>query len=201
MGHEVPTQVKFEVPLAARSDNGQPFTVGVGAATVGLKFNFYNNEQTGLRLAVYPQFEFATAGSIEKRLADPGQTLIVPLLVSKEFRYMTIVANGAVEIPFHDHDRQTVGEFGVGVGRAFWRKVAVMGEVRGESTFDFKRDRIVSASAGLIYGVRNAISYARVGHSLFADDGRHVFVAVGLKVFIEPRQTPPGAQSDRSPTD
>jgi hypothetical protein len=182
MGHELPTQVKIEAPLDARRENGQPFTVGIGAALFGLKFNFYNNERTGLRVSVYPQFEVAASKSVEKGLADSGQTLIIPLLLSKEFSTMTMVANGGVEKPLHDRNRELTGTLGLGVGRAIWRKVALMGDVRGESTFDFRRDRILSASAGIIYGVRNVVWYTRLGHSLFADDGSHVFVAVGVKL-------------------
>jgi hypothetical protein len=47
---------------------------------------------------LYPQFEFSAsgAGGIHKGLAEPGQTLILPLLVAKEFHDFTFVANGAV---------------------------------------------------------------------------------------------------------
>src|SRR5207247_613209 len=117
--------------------------------------NFYNNEQTGLRVSVYPQFEIAASRSVENGLADPGQTLIIPLLVSKEFRYMTMVANGGIEKPLHDQNRELTEIFGLGFGRAMWRKVALMGDVRGESTFDFERDRVVAADAGIMYGVRS----------------------------------------------
>jgi hypothetical protein len=78
--------------------------------------------------------------------------LIIPLLVSKEFSAVTMVANGGVEKPFHDHNGELMGIFGLGFGRAIWKKVALMGDVRGESTFDFKRNRILSTSAGIIYG-------------------------------------------------
>jgi hypothetical protein len=191
--HELPMQVKVEAPLAARSESGQPFTVGVGAVLVGLKINFFNNERTGVRVSVYPQFEVAPSTSVSKSLADPGQTLLVPLLVSKELRYMTLVANAGIEKSFHDHNRDLTGTFGLGFGRAIWRKVAVMGEVRGESTFDFVRDRMLSASAGIMYGQQTTVWYARLGHSLFADDGSHVFFAAGVKLIIKPRQRGPRA--------
>ena len=61
-----------------------------------------------------------------------------------------------------------------------------MGDLRTSSTPDFKRDRLISASAGFIYGVRKSIWYARVGHSLFSDDGRHMFLGCGMKVMLDP---------------
>jgi hypothetical protein len=40
MGHELPTQVKIDAPLDARSESGQPFMVGIGAALFGLSSTF-----------------------------------------------------------------------------------------------------------------------------------------------------------------
>src|SRR6266571_797860 len=83
--------------------------------------------------------------SVRKGLAEPGQTVILPLLVLKEFKYVTFVANGAVNKPVNDPERETTGTFGVGIGRALRRTYAAMIEVRSESTFDFQRDGLVTA--------------------------------------------------------
>ena len=186
-GHELPTQVKFEFPVAAVTGKGSPFVAGVGPAKVGLKFNFYSNERKGVSVSFYPQFEFAGSGSVEKGFAEPGQTLILPLLVSREFRYLTFVANGAVNAPIHDPGRGTGGTFGVGFGRAMRRKLAAMVEVHAESTFDLRRDRLVTLNGGVIRGVGRYLVYANVGRSLFSDDGvGHTFVGLGLKVLLTP---------------
>jgi len=94
IGHGLPTQVKFEFPLSGAKEQGDPFKVGIGAAQFGLKFNFYDNEHTGLSASFYPQIEFAIPGThaAEKNLVDPGQTLFFPLLVEKDFRSVTLVA-------------------------------------------------------------------------------------------------------------
>ena len=185
IGHRLPTQVKFEFPIAARKADDNPLALGIGGAVFGLKFNFYNDENRGVRVSLYPQLEFATEGGIRKDLADPGQTVIVPLLVSKEFKYLTVVTNGAVERPIHDPERDLTGEFGLGVGRAVTRKDALMAEIQYESTFDFTRDRLVFINVGVIHGVRHVPVYARLGHSLFSDDGiTHRYFAVGIKAVI-----------------
>ena len=191
-GREVPAQLKVEFPVAAAREAGNPFQFGVGATTLGLKVNFYNDEQTGLSASVYPQLEFGTPGTraVQKGLAEPGQTLILPLLVAKEFKYFTMVANGAVEQPLHDSQRDTLGAFGLGVGLSLTRKIAVMTEVRSESTFDLQRDRLVYVNVGVIHGVRGAILYAHLGRSLLSDDGLvHTYIGFGLKVIIKPPKT------------
>jgi hypothetical protein len=101
LGHELPTQVKFEFPLAGAKEHGDPFRVGIGAAQFGLKFNFYNNEHKGVSVSFYPQIEFAVLGTaaVEKNLVNAGQRLILPLLVRKEFKYLTFVVNCAVNEP------------------------------------------------------------------------------------------------------
>lgn len=193
-GHELPTQVKFEFPVSAVTGEGSPLTAGIGAAKFGLKFNFYNDQHAGVSVSFYPQLEFAVggSGSVEKGLAEPGQTVILPLLVSKEVKYFTLVVNGAVHAPIHDPERETTGTFGLGVGRALRRKYAAMVEVRAESTFDLKRDRLVMLNGGLIQGVGKVVFYAKLGRSLFSDDGfAHSFVGVGMKLLITPSTARP----------
>ena len=52
-GHELPTQVKLEVPVVASGATGGAYSVGVGDSAFGLKFNFYNDDNRGLRISAY----------------------------------------------------------------------------------------------------------------------------------------------------
>jgi hypothetical protein len=190
-GHELPMQVKFEVPVTTAREHGDSFTFGLGAAKFGLKFNFYSNEHNGLSISVYPQMEFEApgTGSIEKGLADPGQTLILPLLVAKEFHYFTFVTNAALNKPLHDPERETTDTFGVGFGRAFTRKIAAMVEVRDEVSSSFNDNHLLLLNVGLIHGVRRVIVYTKLGHSLFSDDGfGHTYLGIGMKFLIHTKE-------------
>ena len=189
LGHELPTQLKFEVPVAGAKDSVHPFTAGLGAAKVGLKFNFYNSERHGIQVSFYPQLEFVPGSRpVEKGLAEPGQTLNFPLLVSKELKYVTLVVNGAVNKPLHDPDRHTTGTFGVGLGLAVTRQFAAMVELHSESRFDLAHDRLLDVNIGLMRAVGHTVAlYTNVGHSLFSDDGlEHTYAGVGVKVLIKP---------------
>lgn len=187
MGHELPTQLKVEFPFSGIKAHGEPYAFGIGGATFGLKFNFYNNEQTGVSTSVYPQLELSLPAGADKGLAERGQTLLLPLLLSKQLTHATFVFNGAIDQPIHDPDRKTTGVVGFGLGRALMRKFAVMTEIHGESTFDFKTQREVVWNVGVMYGVRKVPVYARIGRSLFSDQGSgHTFIAVGLKLISEP---------------
>jgi hypothetical protein len=190
LGHDLPTQVKFEFPLAGAKTPGSPMGVGIGAAKFGLKFNFFNNEHEGVYVSLYPQIEFAVPGSnaVEKRLAEPGQTLILPLLVQKEFRYLTFVANGIIEQPIHNPAEDTTGTLGFGFGRAITRRTAIMGEVRFTSTFDLQRERLLVVNSGLMRRIRdNVVLYVNVGRSVYSDEStRHIYVGVGVKFMLMP---------------
>jgi hypothetical protein len=189
-GHKLPTQLKFEFPVAADRQNGGSFTLGVGAAAFGLKVNFYNNEYTGLSVSFYPQVEFEAPAtrSVAKGLAEPGQTVMLPLLVAKQFKFFTFVANGGINRVVHDPEREGTGTWSVGVGRAFTRKVAAMVELRDESSLDLKKNHLLFLNAGMIHGVRRVIVYTLVGHSLSSDDGvGHTYLGIGMKFMIHTR--------------
>ena len=195
LGHELPTQVKFEFPLAGAKEHGDPFEVGIGPAQFGFKFNFYDNEHKGESVSFYPQIEFAVPGTaaVEKNMANAGQTLILPLLVRQEFKYLIIVANGAVNQPIHDPQRHTTGSLGFGFGRAITRYLAAMVEIRAESAFDFKRERLVVVNFGVMRRLRdNMILYANVGRSIFSDDVfAHTYIGVGVKFLLMPKELNP----------
>jgi hypothetical protein len=187
IGQELPMQVKVEFPVSGLKEGGAPFDVGVGGAALGLKVNFFQDEHSGVSLALYPQVELSASRSVEKGLAEPGQTLVLPLLVLKETKVATLVFNAGIEQPIHDAERKIESILGVGIGRALTRKFAAMADIRAESPFDFNNDRIVDLNIGVIYGVRNVPVYAKVGHSLHSDDGGHTYVAFGGKVILPMR--------------
>jgi hypothetical protein len=192
-GYKLPSQIKFEWPVAAARDAEATTHVGFGAATVGIKLNFYRDEHRGIGVSVYPQLQFAVGeGAAQKGLAESGQTLIMPLLAAREFHDFTFVFSGSVEEPVHDPERHSLSKFGGGFGRALTRKVAAMIEIRTESSLAFQTNRLVYLDAGLIHGVRNVVVYGNIGHSLFADDGvSHTYAGFGMKLMIDPEKKAP----------
>jgi hypothetical protein len=190
LGHEIPTQLTVEVPISGAKGSSDLFTAGIGAARVGLKFNFYNSERHGIEVSFYPQVEFGLGSrSVENDLAEPGQTLIFPLLVSKELKYVTLVVNGAVNTPLHDPDRHPTGTFGVGVGVPVTRKFAAMVGLHSETRFDLAHDRLLALNLGLMRSLGHVfVLYTNVGRSLFSDDGlEHTYAGAGVKVLIKPK--------------
>ena len=52
-GHELPTQVKVEFPLAGAKKPDDPMRVGIGTSKFGLKVNFFNNRHKGVYVSLY----------------------------------------------------------------------------------------------------------------------------------------------------
>jgi len=184
-GHELPTQVKLEFPVSGAKEPDQSYRIGIGEAGFGLKFNFYNNERRGASLAFYPQLEFAMPGSgaVEKGIAEDGQTLILPLLLQKEFKYLTFVANGAVNKPIHDSERDMTGTLAFGFGRAITGHLSVMADIHGDSAFDFNHDRLIAADIAVMRRIRGTIIYFKIGHSLVSDGvPGHTYLGIGMKL-------------------
>lgn len=65
---------------------------------------------------MYPQLEFAPAHGAEKGLSEAGQTIVLPLLVAREFHAFTFVFNGELEKPLHDPSRELASGFGFAFG-------------------------------------------------------------------------------------
>jgi hypothetical protein len=191
-GHALPTQLAIEFPFAGAKAPNESMRVGIGPADVGLKFNFYSNDRHGMYMALYPQIEFAVPGTdaVEKDLAEPGQTFILPLLVQKEFKHMTIVVNAALDQPLHDPDRRTTGTLGLGAGRAMTQHVSAMAEARFTSTFDLAEERLFVVNVGLMRRLRDDVTlFGNVGRSLFSDEGsEHTYVGMGVKLQDAPKK-------------
>ena len=190
-GHEVPMQLKFEGPVSGFKEAGQGFSTGIGPIEAGVKFNLYGSDNQGIELSVYPQFEFGLGDTfVDKGLVDPGQTFILPVLVSKQFHFVTLVFNGGIEHPLNDSERSTMGTAGAAVGFAVRRHLAVMGEFHYESPFrgDGDEDGTAIVNGGVMRSLGHyAVLYGNVGRSVWTADGEaHWFVGTGLKIVITP---------------
>jgi hypothetical protein len=181
LGRRVPTQVKLEFPLEGEKSAGEPMRAGVGPFRFGFKLNVHNNEPHGVSLSLYPQIEFGDPGT---EAEERGQTLILPVLVQKELKYLTAVGNAAWNRPIHASARHVTGTLSLGVGRALTPHVAAMAEIHSTSTLDLKRERLIRVNLGLMRRLRDdATLYGNIGHSIVSDEGPgRTYIGIGLKV-------------------
>jgi hypothetical protein len=135
---------------------------GIGDSTLGVKYRFYDNEDTGLSFAIYPQIEFRTPGA--KRDVSEGATaLIVPLIMTREFEHASIGANVGVEATAHEH--RYFASFGV--GKRVTHNVALMAEIVGDDLNASDEKRVL-----LNFGLRRKLNATQ---TLSASFGRDVY--------------------------
>ena len=163
-------QLTYEVPYVWRRDDGDDDedavrAQGVGDSSFGLKYRFYDNEDRGVSLAVYPQVRVRTPGA-DRAVSEGGTSFTLPLLLVSEFEHFSISAQAGVEVSSDEHRWFT----GAGVGWRFSDRTALMSEIVGEDLNSSER----RWQAG--FGLRHKL---REGRSLSASLGRDVSAGEG----------------------
>lgn len=163
-------QLTYEVPYVFLRDDGdddepQVREQGVGDSGIGLKYRFYDNEERGLSLALYPQLRFHTPGA-NRAVSEGGTTFSLPLVMVSEFEHCSVSADLGIEVG--SGERRWFG--GAGIGWRFDDRTALMAELAGNDLNSNER----TWTAG--FGLRRKIDDK---HTLSASIGRDVVVGDG----------------------
>jgi hypothetical protein len=184
-------QLKLEAPYEiAKTDTG--YETGVGAAEIGLKYRFYENEDSGLTVAIYPQFEFAIPGTAA---ADESGTMTkLPLLVSRKIGQTSkgdIMVTGNVGYNISTHaGTENYLSAALGVGMPLLSNVAVMLEGSTEQALgqnmDGVRESYFKANLGLMGKINpHLMVFGSVGQTFAssdAEDASHTCALLGFRV-------------------
>ena len=75
------TQLVAAVPRIMLREPGVDPRAGLGSATLGLKWRFYEDAPSGFALALFPTYGWSLSSrSVRDGLADPGRSIALPLL-------------------------------------------------------------------------------------------------------------------------
>jgi len=78
-------QLKYQVPYLVVGDDGGPTRSGLGKSLAGVKWRFYDNDEKGLQISTYPQFEFNNPdNSVQRGLVDSGVRFYLPIELTKK---------------------------------------------------------------------------------------------------------------------
>lgn len=159
-------QLSYQIPYAFVSDEVDGRSHGVGHSTVGLKYRFYDNKDTGVSFAVGPEVAFATPGGLRTD-EDRKTVLRVPLIMTREFEHSSITANLGSEF-----DSDGYRAFAsVGLGRRISPTVAILGELVGND-LNAPDERRFLANLGARKKISGTQSVSgAIGHDLFAGSG------------------------------
>jgi hypothetical protein len=187
-------QLKYEVPYTLARTTGTDATGaevtqhshGLANSTVGAKYRFYDDDASGLSLAVYPQLVFRTPGAKlvqEGGEAETATIAVLPLILTREFERWSLSANAGIEQASEDPHTSLFAS--AGAGTRIGQRVALLGEVAGHDLN--AAERRVRVDAGLRWKLseRHALTGA-IGRDVYAGSGedRHWFALAAWQWFI-----------------
>ena len=178
-------QLKLEIPyvhLVSKDANAaDPQSVtrahGVGDSTFGVKYRFYDDKESGLSFALYPQVRFRTPGA-NRAVSDQKTVVILPLLMTREFEKASITLNAGVE---HGDNSRLFASFGAGTRLS--DQLAVFGEIVG-TNLNARDERQILLNVGVKRKLSETRSIAAsIGHDIHAggDQPLHRYFLVSFQ--------------------
>jgi len=187
-------QLKYEVPMD-RAETNETSTSTVGDSIFGIKYMFFEDEESKVQISFYPQLQFSTpaAESPESTgTASSGNITTLPLLLSKK-----IGENSKGDFMFTGNlaynystkaDTRNFAFIAAAIGVPLLKKLSMMGELSTvqalEDNSDGARAQLVKANVGLIGTLnKQLLLYGSVGESLYSSDNlNHTYVLAGVRV-------------------
>jgi len=121
------TQLKVETPVTRHDENGELHT-GLGSTTLGVRYRFLDQDQTGIDLSTYPQVSFDLLPASEKhRVTSGDREFFLPVQVQHDFGSFKLGAEAG-----HTFIEHVADEFvwGVIAGTDCWNEIECMIETR-----------------------------------------------------------------------
>jgi len=188
-GYGDAVQFSYTLPVVF-TDQAQPDGGGtarnadgwkLGESEAGIKYRFYDDKETGLAFAIYPQVRFRTPG-VDRAIPDGSTVLVLPLLTTWEFAHVSMTVNAGIEASAGD--RFTFAS--AGIGTRLTDRVAVMAEVVGEN-LNAKDDKVVLFDIGIRQKItdRQSVS-AALGRDLDVGGDRqeHAYFAIAWQMLF-----------------
>jgi hypothetical protein len=156
-------QLTYAVPYVFLHEPGASAN-GVGDSELALKYRFYDNEDRGISLAVYPQLRLHTPGASDA--VSEGRSWAVPVMLVSEFEHFSLTAN--LGLQYEAGERSTFASFGG--GRRLTDRLSVLAEVYGHHLGGDGRHVLANL------GVRQKLAHgqtisAALGHDIDAAAG------------------------------
>lgn len=164
-------QLKAEAPYVFR-DGPDSSRSGLGNAALGVKWRFFDSEDEGCFVSIYPQWEFELSRSATRHgLADGGHAFLLPFQLAHTRGPVTLYAEAGWQW------RETGDEawiFGCAAECELSESVALMSEVHAE----------IEGGAG------NGTYVFNVGTAIALVEGASLIVSAGRSLRASPRAGP-----------
>jgi len=178
-------QLKFEIPWLILDEDGRPTKSGLGNSLFGVKWRFRDEDEDGVSISIYPQFEFNNPTSSDERgLVEEGMELLLPVQLEKSLGPISM--NGEVGYAIREnHEDEWV--YGLALGREFSEGFELIGEIHGTALRDFAENELVF-DIGTRLGMTSFLTLLLAAGRSFrgAESGEpQFFTYVGLQFLFE----------------
>ena len=186
-------QLKYEVPYV-NQETGSDRQSALGEAKLGIKFAFFQSEESDEQIAIYPQMSIVSPDrdAVSKGVASSGKVITLPVLYTRKIGQtrmgdVTFTANLGVNLS-SKADTTHYLSFSAGVGVPVHSRIALMGELstdQGIGSLDAEpRQQLTKVNLGLIGTVsKNVLFFASAGHSISSsDESPHAYVLSGVRL-------------------
>ena len=187
-------QLKAEAPYELARVDGVTNT-GLGRAEFGIKYRFYDNEESDTGIAMYPQVEFAIPGTAAADGDEgKGTTTKLPLLFTRRIvetskGAVMVTANAAFNLSTVPGSEHYVSG-ALGIGFPVTSKLAMMIEGSTEQALNKNevgvRERYIKANVGFMGPIsEHLLWFGAVGQTFASSDmadSSHTCVTLGLRV-------------------
>jgi hypothetical protein len=186
-------QLKYELPFLLNQTQGTS-AAAIGESLAGIKWMFFEDEQTETQIAIYPQVSFvqANADVITQGLASPGSIVTLPILLSRPVGHTPL---GPIDITadlgYNFSTKPDTADFvsaSIGIGTPVLNKLVVMGELTTEQAIatisDEGRSQLVRTDLGAMTMVsKRLMLFGAVGRSWVASDSLdHTYALAGIRL-------------------
>jgi hypothetical protein len=183
-------QVTWELPWVVLRDHGDEAAPGLrahgaGNTTLGLKYRFYDDEESGLSLAVGPEVDIRTPRppGASQAVGEPS-SILLPFLLTKDFKEASLTANASIQ-KSSDESRASLSAI-FGMGTRLTQRVALLSELSVVDVTSADSRRIALRLGARSKLDENQVIFLAVGIDLNGgDDGlRHRYFSAGYQRFI-----------------
>jgi hypothetical protein len=179
-------QLKYEVPME-KTQTGEVSSTEVGRSKVGVKYMFYENEETDTEIGFYPQVEIATPQE------DVGGNVVsLPLLLATK---LGAIKTGEVMMTTNlgynissRADTENSVFVATGLGVPVLRNLSLMGEVSAEEALtkntEDVREELVKVNVGMVATVsKHFFLFGSLGESIISSDHlNHTYALAGVRI-------------------
>ena len=182
-------QLKYEVPNTVSSDRHG----SLGDSKIGVKFQFYGNEESRLQMAVYPQLLLSSSNqaAAADEPSSRGTVTTLPFLITRRLAKtkrgdIMMTANLGYNISTRPDTLDFVSA-AVGVGAPFIKSSSILMELATEQAArragDDPRQQLLKLDVAATVPLnKNFLLFGSLGHSLIASDELdHSYVLTGFR--------------------